>query len=484
MAQPYDYSRASSRINPIQVAQGLQGLKSGAQQLEMQKQQLEKMGQYEDQLQGLRGITGAEGFSYADPAQVGALQQQFPEQIDEIQRQQQFALGQQDVSTQQQQQLTDEQNRDINKAANSLLLASSTGRPDLVDRAIENNRGLIDNTGDGAITADVLKEIYQEDPEKFNNMMNRVVSQTGQEGEVITQKDRETFSLEREKLDQREREALVREKQQEISRETNALRAEKLQEELKGLEKDRDNFGFLSPKVGTEITNDMSLDEVSYNGLSRALNILYDGEESGVSLKGSRIASFVNSFRELGGFDPNLDAQFADAYGTAALDLARQLAQVLRPVSGEQLQLVLRSLQGGNWGQAIQSIRGTMNQTEESYAGKRNNLIRNEAGIADRWPEALEFKRYKNILESEEQRYARNPSATPGAEDDAAVAGAGGQAPPTQPGTVQPPQQPPQPGQTEAPRPFAQTSDDDLARSLGITLSPGRRLSNIQIGDY
>ena len=118
MAQPYDYSGAFSRVNPLQVAGQFAGLQQAGQQAQAQRQQ-------QEQLAGLRAATA--DIDLTNPEQVAGLQQQFPGLLEEIGTQQQFALGQEQLGREQQQQLTDDQKKLVNTAANNMLMAAKTG---------------------------------------------------------------------------------------------------------------------------------------------------------------------------------------------------------------------------------------------------------------------------------------------------------------------------------------------------------------------
>ncbi len=173
---PTNYSAAFSNINPLDVASRLQGLQTGRLQQDAIRQQTQQQQLQADQLQGLRAITGET--DWTNPEQVAALQQQFPGLLEEIGSQQEFARGQQDIARQEQEHLSLDQKKNINTAADKLLIAEDTGNEEVVFEELENQRELIDSTGNTAVTVDVLKDVYRNDPAKFRQMMNRVKSIT------------------------------------------------------------------------------------------------------------------------------------------------------------------------------------------------------------------------------------------------------------------------------------------------------------------
>ncbi len=180
----------------------------------------------------------------------------------------------------------------------------------------------------------------------------------------------------------------------------------KYQRELAQKEEDKRLYGTLAgggeagKKEYGRISQEQTGFQKSFSGLQDAENIIHDAFEQGVSMHGSRFANWVNQFRT-GEMTPSKYARYAASFGSKTLDIAKELSAVLRPVSKEQFDQVLRGLQGKSWPEALQAIRGTRNQTMHNYEGNMQLLKQNKAGIASVFEPKLVFKRERGILERE-----------------------------------------------------------------------------------
>lgn len=166
-------------------------------------------------------------------------------------------------------------------------------------------------------------------------------------------------------------------------------------------------YGGLSADKANTFYTEAKDSENSYNQLGRQLNLLEDMKDQGVSLKGSNARNIMQTwFGETLGIPSNEAAIYASAVETGNFDIARQLAQALRPVSEKQLEMTLKSLQGGNLDAAIQAIRSTMKQAQKTYDARRNQLSVNKAGISSELPEKLSFDRTPDVVGMENVEFS------------------------------------------------------------------------------
>lgn len=371
--------------------QGLQAVQANRMNLEQARQQQAQQQAFQEALRG-------------DTLDFGALASQFPEQAQTIEQIRQLqGLAQQ------------EQSAAALRGAGQLYEALGRGDVEGAAAILEQNRPFIDGNGDPSFTTDRALAMLQEDPEQLRQIAGGMLRLAQGPGTVLEAQadlspaDAEKYSIERAKIAQREREAELRRLEQELKGEENALKREELELKIEGLKDEKEDFGRAGPQVYRDTVQTMREDQTGVTQLNRALNIAFDAEEAGVSLIGSNMSSYINKFRELGGFDTDEDARFAQAYGSASLDIARQLAQALRPVSGEQLKLVLDSLRGGSWGGVQEAIRGTMIQTAQGYADKYDFLEREGANAIKAWPRRIGFERTPGVIDTERQAISANP---------------------------------------------------------------------------
>ncbi len=378
---PYVHDIVGTVSRGLEVGRQFQGLQANRQQ--MAQQQAEQAQKEKFQL-------GLQGLDFKNQEQIQQFAQKNPDYLQDIAIQQEF--HEQQINTR------------IADLASVGYQAALTGDPlnvhDVLDRHAEE---LIDI--DPSFSAERWKQIYDADPEQFKSLMAGELAQAGRGDFIEAARNRsENTAIEWAKLDARDRDSELRAAQTDLDRETNELKRDELRNKVKTLEDHKLTWGSMSQGRGETITADMSADTTAYQGLSRANNLILDAQKAGVSMKGSQFSSLVNRIR-MGGMSPDDEAKYADAFGSATLDIARQIAISLRPVSGEQLKLVLDGLRGGSWSQAAQAIRGTMRDTENRYQSGYDELTRFGAGIANTYQNGLSFERVEDILNKERAVY-------------------------------------------------------------------------------
>ena len=488
MNMAVDFRGGAPRVDAAQFARGLVGLQEDRLRLEQAQRADERQEQYRIEL-------GAVDFQ--DPDQVQQFANEHPEMLVDIHERQQFV---------------DEQQKQLmGNASKEVFQAFLTGNQDIIGRAIDNHAELF-NTVDPSVSAQDLKGIAADNPDQFRKMMAGALSETGQEayydkavgisqGLPAAVQESEYFL----NLPEEEQERLLQYKgrggedlitRNELNRANEIMKnpdafsqadviwaqgitgsSQPLGEAL---------FGALSTDKANGYMDEIEEAISSHNQLNTQMNLLMDMQERGYSLKGAGAKNFMQSwFGEIAGFNAGLAEEYFSATESGKLDIARQLAQALKPVSEANVQTILKSLEGGNVAGAIQAIQRTMSEPQERFRRNRNQLIRNKAGILNEpidgqtVPDSLVFTRRSNILEQErEQReqsfreeQEREQREQSSIEEQERLAAA--QQPPTEQAPTAPVAGSPQ-----------SMSDEDLLKALGAPIPASTRLSNIQIGDY
>lgn len=416
MAQPYDYSGAFSRTDPLQIAGQLGGLTRQGQTIEANKLAMQQAQQQQAQQQQLQGLLANTPFdAYTDPQQFQQMIQQNPALLTGLLEQQQVALGQEQLGREQQAVMDADSKKQINRAASSLLTASETGNPDVIMASIDNHSDLISSTGDEAITPDVLKDIVMEDPQKFREFMQGVVSRTGGMPVESRKLDIEEKKFNTERADKK---LQIRQTSLEnrVKNAKDLVSLEKAEEELNQLNEKRDRYGSLADNVSiaTDKFDAALSNATAVEQLDRSLNMAFDLNDLDGNFKTTKAANlFTNWFKGSTDMDDATVADHVKAIQAGNLDIARQLAETLKPVSGEQLKLVLDGLEGGDLRGTIEALRGTRINTASKVAQDRKFLEDNGAGLASSIPDVSEFQRQPFGIQRERIDFGSRPPQTP-----------------------------------------------------------------------
>ena len=406
MAQPYDYSAALSRTNPIQTAGQLAGLVQAGQQIQAHRQQ-------QEQLAGLRGL----GIDYQDPQQVLAAQQQFPGLLEEIGSQQQFAVGQTQLAREQQQQLTDDQKKLVNTAAGNMLFAAKTGDIDAMLRSIKSNSEIINTSGDQAITSDLLEQMAINEPEKFRDFMQEVASQTG--GEPIESRKLDL----QEKRETSERNLNLRKQNLEEARQKIANARSDQERRLADFEyntalEEQELYGSGDKSEMDQFYREAVETSDVVNGIDRNINLTLDLMDLGKkeSLKGRKARKVLTDFWE---WNPNVDEVTKDAMMAAlqsgVLDIALLQSAVLKPVSEQQFAELQRGLSGGTLEDTLEALRGTRGKEINRINTALKGMKDRNANLYKAVDVPGEFNRNKDqILKERIEQGLINPQPAPG----------------------------------------------------------------------
>ncbi|CAH7076643.1 hypothetical protein VCHA52P454_10722 [Vibrio chagasii] len=128
-----------------------------------------------------------------------------------------------------------------------------------------------------------------------------------------------------------------------------------------------DFFGSLPDGAGSSIYDSLNASETSYQSMERMRDILQYMQAEGVSLTGAQSRQWWNNALQRTGVNASEANELSSALQSGTLDVTRVLAQAFKPVSGEQLQIIMQGLQGGSVSDSLAAIESTMYATSNEY---------------------------------------------------------------------------------------------------------------------
>jgi len=217
MANAYDYSLD---FTPIQM--GLQALQQGnirRQQQEREDARFKVLQQQQEREQAIferdeqfRGFLGSEGYS---PEEAQKL---YPDKLEEIQAHENYRTTLREQGGQ----------RKSQEFYNAVQEAKRTGDRTRVDEYLEQERGLIDATGDPTLNVDAIRQM---DLDTLEDMAVTTYRQAGGDVQRLTGVKR-LDPYQQAQIDIKKAEAEERKLDRQLTRETNQLRREQIQQDL------------------------------------------------------------------------------------------------------------------------------------------------------------------------------------------------------------------------------------------------------------
>ena len=415
-------------VQPINAfQQGQQAFGGGLQQVaaigQLQQQQQQRQQQQAKQAQQQQFYGSLR--EAATTGDYAGVSQEYPQFIDQIQKAQDYQTGFKQAGAE--------------KFLGQAYGALDRGDTDGLTRIIEQNRDVIDQIGDPSFTTETALQMAQENPDNLKKIIKGSYQLAGGDLEQLGIKDvSEAPAAIKESqwfldLPEEQQQKLLKYKgrggpdvatKNELNRANDILKNPTIftPGEIQwaqgitgsGQPVAEALYGGLSSVTANKYLENAEGASSAHKQLSRQLSLLEDMKDSDLSLKGATAQNFLQSwFGEVLGMSPAEAERQVAAVQTGNFDIARQLAQNLKPASDSDMKNILQSLQGGNLEGAIQAIRSTLKQSEEDFYRNRRLLDINRAGIVDELPEKLTYERTKDVIGKEDIEFGYAPKEQP-----------------------------------------------------------------------
>ena len=297
-----------------------------------------------------------------------------------------------------------------------MLMAAKTGDTEAMLQSIRNNEEIINTSGDQAITAELMERMAVEEPEKFQDFMRSVVSETG--GEPI-----ESRKLDLQQKNQRaERRLNVRKQNLEEAKQRVDIadneQARRLAEfEYNSALEEQELYGSGDKSEMDQYYREAVETSDVVRGIDRNMNVTLDLIDLGKteSLKGRKARKMLTDMWE---WNPNVEDVTKDAMMAAlqsgTLDIALLQSAVLRPVSEQQFTELQRGLSGGTLEDTLEALRGTRQKEVNRVNTSVKGLKDRNAGLYKSIDIPGTFERNKDqILKERIEQGLINPQPAP-----------------------------------------------------------------------